>query len=107
VLGPFDEDTLRHSGTPSFEWQTRTARESNWQKVQACAKKATDAVRQHAETSSEGVGVNWIKARLEGVRAETKTAGIEEAVLRGALRFELGPRNSRLHFYVKDYIPHD
>jgi AAA domain len=103
VLGPFDEDTLRHVGKPSFVWQARSSAASNWQKVQACAQQATNAAAHHAQTSDEGLPQNWLEARLTG-STDIRRAGIAEARLRGSLRTAPGPRNSTLHWYAEDYI---
>jgi hypothetical protein len=100
VLGPFDPLTLQHSGTPSVAFLTGSGT-TGAARVEECARAAVEIVK--ADGTPDGVSERWIRTRIDvKAREETKLAGIEEARLRGALRFEYGPNKSRLHWYAKD-----
>jgi hypothetical protein len=107
ILGPFDTDTLRHHGTPTFAWLDRTE-DSNPLKVEKCAVAAVEAVKREDATGTRGFSAHWVETNMT-IRAAvaTRRAGIEQAVSRGAFRAEPGPRNATLHFYAHDYVPSD
>ncbi len=113
VLGPFDHDTLRHSGTPSVKLEARTPGESHSTMMRLCAGDATRAVAEAQRLAeADGQDFSGLSGRvlvelIEVPKAsrEAKRAGIEEAVRVGALRTEPGPRRSTLHLYVHDYQP--
>jgi hypothetical protein len=105
VLGPFNPDTLRHTGVPSVTLSSVSG--STKASSAAVARAAVEAVKAEAMTLGEtftGVSGRWIREHID-VKAggEKKLAAIEDAVLKGALRTEPGKRNAILHFYVKDF----
>jgi hypothetical protein len=107
ILGPFDTDTLRHRGEPSFAWRERSE-DSNALKVEKCAVAATEALKREDATGVRGFAKDWLETTMSiAVAATTKRAGIAQAVSRQAIRTEHGPHNSTLHFYVRDYVPSD
>jgi hypothetical protein len=103
ILGPFNPQTLLHSGTSSVEFNIGTVNKAtvNSAKVDECARAAVEIVK--AEGSPEGVSTTWIAERINvKARATAKKAGIEHARLLGALRSASGPNRTTLHWYEKD-----
>jgi hypothetical protein len=104
TLGPFDHDTLRHVGRPTFEWKARDAAESAWQKTRACAQNATEALEREDPTGTQGFSQTWLLGNMNiTAGSDRKKAGIEQAIFRGSIRAEEGPRRTILHYYVQDY----
>jgi hypothetical protein len=101
TLGPFNTETLQHSGEPSvtFEPGSGAGGGSDSPRLHACATAAVEAAKNEQRPLSTRELVALIDVRA---RAELKRAGIDRAVGLGALQVQDGPRGARMHSWLHD-----
>jgi hypothetical protein len=96
VLGPFDHDTLRHAGTPRFEWLTTTGKHDS--KLEDLKRRVSAFIHANRGCTQDALetGVEGTAARIRGAR-DLLAAG-------GFIQIEPGDKNAKLHYPIRPYI---
>jgi AAA domain len=97
VLGPFDDDTLRHSGTPSFTFEEQAGDGGTFRPTVLM-----ERISRFVETNPGGLTTRDILAGVKG-NTDAKALALRLLVNEGYIRTEPGPRGAIFHHHIKAF----
>jgi hypothetical protein len=96
VLGPFDDDTLRHAGTPRFDWVTTGGKQDR--DLEDLMRRVGAFIHANAGCSQNALetGVKGTATHIRGARDLLQN--------RGFIRVEHGINNAKFHYPISPYL---